>query len=71
MIPLCNRSDIAPIRSTSDDTITCTTAVQLRKARIDMTAFISVLFFVFWRRFVRTVAHGNGESVVWRSKGCL
>lgn len=47
MIPLCNRSDIAPTRSTAGDTITCTTAVQLRKARIDMTAFISVLFFVF------------------------
>lgn len=47
MNPLCDRSDIAPIRSTADDTITCTTAVQLRKARIDMTAFLSVLFFVF------------------------
>ena len=44
MNPLCDRSDIAPIRSTADDTITCTTAVQLRKARIDMTAFLSVLF---------------------------
>ena len=44
MNPLCDRSDIAPIRSTTDDTITCTTAVQLRKARIDMTAFLSVLF---------------------------
>ena len=32
------------IRSTADDTITCTTAVQLRKARINMPVFLSVLF---------------------------
>lgn len=58
MIPLCDRSDIAPIRSTAGnqqlwmcvqhqariDTITCTTAVQLRKARINMPVFLSVLF---------------------------
>jgi hypothetical protein len=45
MNPLCDRSGIAPIRSTADDTITCTTAVQLRKARINMPVILSVLFF--------------------------
>ena len=28
-------------------------------------------FLICRRRFVRAVAHGNGESVVWRSKGYL
>nr|DAP40690.1 MAG TPA: hypothetical protein [Caudoviricetes sp.] len=70
MIPLCDRSDIAPIRSTADDTVMCTTAVQLRKARQTWSFVLSVMLFQPVAAF-KAVTHGNGESVVWRSTDCL